>query len=95
MRRQQSGNRKHPQQQNGDTIYLKYDEHINAGQNDSCDGDLCLNIDVKRLVGHGEWHHFIILKESLNCDDDGVTGFKKNTDRIKQLIINNVYNVFF
>lgn len=59
-------------------MYLKDDEHINASQDDSCDGHLCLHVDVERLVGHGERHHLIILKESLNRDNDGVTGSLTN-----------------
>lgn len=85
-RRQQRGNRKRPQQQNGDAIYLKDDENINASQNDSCDGHLCLHIDVEGLVGHRERHHLIILKESLNCDGDGVTGSKNTQTEQKNLL---------
>lgn len=59
--------------------YLKYDKNINTSQDDSCDGHLCLYVDVERLVGHGERHHLIILKEGLDCDDNGVT-VSKNTE---------------
>lgn len=66
-----------------DAIYLKYDENINASQDDSCDGHLCLHVDVERLVGHGEGHHLIILEEGLDCDDDGLTVSEKKTTQSK------------
>lgn len=70
----------------GDAIYLKYDENINASQDDSCDGHLCLHVDVERLVGHGEGHHLIILEEGLDRDDDGLTG-SGGTHPVKNVLI--------
>lgn len=54
-------------------IYLKDDENIDPSQDDSSDGHLCLHGDVERLVGHGQWHHLIVLQEGLSGDDDRVT----------------------
>lgn len=53
--------------------YLKDDENIDPSQDHSSNGHLCLHTDEEWLVSHGQRHHFIILQEGLNRDDDGVT----------------------
>lgn len=55
-------------------IYLKDDEYIDPGQDDSSNSHLRLLCNVERLVGHGQRNNVVILQEGLDCDDDGVTG---------------------
>lgn len=54
-------------------VYLEDDEDVDAGQDDPGDGDLGLNIDKQRLVGHRQWHHLVVLQEGLDGDNDGIT----------------------
>lgn len=65
-------------------VYLKDDEDVDASQDDPGNGHLRLHVDKQRLVGHGQWHHLVVLQEGLDGDDDGIAGGDAESNDEKQ-----------